>query len=114
MRFRLTRKKPEQDSERIGPGEIARYSFTWKTTNYKPGIHTLRAAILLDNNITLGRTTEEIRFALTPLIISATIVDIAISPKAPRVGEPVALTVTVRNDGPVARQHPGDAALPVG
>ena len=107
-------KKPEQDSERIEPGEIARYSFTWRTSNYEPGIHTLQAAIPLRDNITLGRTTEEISFTLTPLIINATILDIAVSPEAPRVGEPATITVTVRNDGRIAANIPVTLHFPPG
>ena len=118
LAFPSDEKKPEQDSERIQPGEIARYSFTWKTSNYEPGIHTLSAAILLDNNATFGPTTDEIRFALTPLIINATILDIAVSPEAPRIGEPVTITVKVRNDGriaaniPVILHYPSDEKRP--
>ena len=80
--------------------------------------HFDAAAILLDNNITLGRTTGEIRFALTPLIINATILDIALSPESPRIGEPVTITVKVRNDGriaaniPVTLHYPSDERQP--
>ena len=118
LAFPSDEKKPEQDSERIQPGEIARYSFTWRTSNYEPGIHALSAAILLDNNVTLGPTAEEIRFALTPLIINATILDIAVSPEAPRIGEPAIITVKVRNDGriaaniPVTLHYPSDEKQP--
>ena len=114
LRFPSASKRPEVQSPRVGPGETARVWFEWKTPKYKPGIHTLSAAILLDNNITPGRTTEEIRFALTPLIINATIVDIAVSPEAPRVGEPATITATVRNDGRIAANIPVTLHFPPG
>ena len=105
-------KKPEQDSERIEPGEITRYSFTWRTSKYEPGIHTLQAAIPLRYNATLGRTTDEIRFTLTPLIINATIVEVAVNPQEPRVGEPVTITVIVQNDGRIAANIPATLHFP--
>jgi len=106
LTFPSTSKQPERQSPRIEPYETLRVDFEWRTSNYQPGDHTLTAAILLDDNITLGRTTEEIRFALTPLIINATIVDIAVNPETPHVGEPATITVTVRNDGRVAANIP--------
>jgi len=107
-------KRPETSSPRVGPSETGRIFFEWKTSNYEPGVHTLSAAILLNNNITVGQTTEEIRFALTPLIINATIVDIAVSPEAPRVGEPATITVTVRNVGRIAANIPVTLQFPSG
>ena len=106
LTFPSASKRPEVQSPRVAPGEIVRVWFEWKTSNYEPGIHTLRAAILLDSNITLGRTTDEVRFALTPLVITATIVDFAVNPEEPRVGEPVTITVTLRNDGRIAANIP--------
>ena len=114
LTFPSAAKQPEVRSPRVGPGETVRVWFEWKTSNYEPGVHTLSAAILLNNNITLGQTTEGIRFALTPLIINATIVDIAVSPEAPRVGEPATITVTVRNDGRIAANIPVTLHFPPG
>jgi len=114
LTFPSAGKRPETPSPRVDPGETTRVFFQWKTSNYEPGVHTLSAAILLDNNITLGRTAEEIRFALTPLIVNATIVDIAVSPEAPRVGEPTTITVTVRNDGRIAANIPVTLHFPPG
>lgn len=114
LTFPSTSKRPETSSPRVAPGEIARVWFEWKTSNYEPGDHTLRAAILLNNNITVRQTTEEIRFALTPLIINATIVDIAVNPETPRVGEPATITVTVRNDGRIAANIPVTLRFPPG
>ena len=114
LTFPSAAKLPETKSPRVDPGETARVWFEWKTSKYKPGIHTLRAAILLDNHITLGRTTAEIKFPLTPLIINATIVDIAVSPEAPRVGEPATITATVRNDGRIAANIPVTLYFPPG
>ena len=106
LTFPSADKRPEVRSPRVAPGETVRVWFEWKTSNYEPGIHTLRAAVLLDSNITLGRTTEEVRFALTPLIITATIVDVTVSPEEPRVGDQVTITVTLRNDGRIAANVP--------
>ncbi len=106
LTFPSASKRPEVRSPRVAPGETARVWFEWKTSNYEPGIYTLRAAIRLGGNITFGRTAEEIRFALTPLIIDATIVDVAVNPEEPRVGEPVTIAVTVRNDGRIAANIP--------
>ena len=106
LTFPSASKRPEVRSPRVAPGETVRVWFEWKTSNYEPGIHSLRAAVLLDSNITLGRTTEEVRFVLTPLVITATIVDFAVNPEEPRVGEPVSIAVRVRNDGPVATTIP--------
>ena len=114
LTFPSAAKRPETKSPRVDPGETARVWFEWKTSNYEPGIHTLSAAILLDNNATFGPTTDEIRFALTPLIINATILDIAVSPEAPRIGEAVTITVKVRNDGPVATRIPVTLRFPPG
>ena len=112
LTFPSADKRPEIKSARVGPGETARVSFQWKTSNYDAGIHTLGAAVLLDNNVTGGQTTEELRFTLTPLVISATILGIEVIPEAPRVGEPVTITVTVRNDGPVAANIPVTLRFP--
>ena len=114
LTFPSASKRPAVQSPRVDPGETARVSFDWKTANYEPGIHTLRAAILLDSNLTLGLTSEEIRFVLTPLVINATIVDVAINPEEPSVGEPVTITATVRNDGRIAANIPVTLHFPTG
>ena len=106
LTFPSADKRPERRSPSVAPGETVRVWFEWKTSNYEPGVHTLRAAVLLDSNVTRGRTTREVRFALTPLVIAATIVDVTVSPEEPRVGEPVSIAVRVRNDGPVATNIP--------
>ena len=99
-------KKPERKSPRILPGETAIASFTWKTRNYEPGVHVLRAEILLENNTTAGDTSTELQFRLMPQVITAAIESISTSPQTPMVGEPVTITVTVRNDGPIAANIP--------
>ena len=114
LTFPSASKRPEVRSPRVAPGETARVGFEWKTSNYEPGIHTLRAAALLAGNLTLGPTTEEIRFALTPLVINAAILDVSVNPEEPRVGEPVTITVTVRNDGRVAANIPVTLHFPPG
>ena len=112
LTFPSADKRPEIKSARVGPGETAKVTFQWKTSDYDAGIHTLGAAVLLDNNVTVGQTTEELRFTLTPLVVSATILGIEVAPEAPRVGEPVTITVTVRNDGPVATRIPVTLRFP--
>ena len=114
LTFPSASKRPEIKSPRVGPGETARVSFDWNTSNYDAGTHLLRAAILLDNNLTVGQTSAELRLLLTPLVIMATIVDVAVSPESPRVGEPVAITVTVRNDGRIPANIPITLHFPSG
>ena len=114
LTFPSASKRPEIRSLRVGPGETARVSFDWNTSNYDAGTHLLRAAILLDNNVTVGQTSAELRLLLTPLVIIATIVDVAVSPESPRVGEPVAITVTVRNDGRIPANIPITLHFPSG
>ena len=106
LAFPSAGKRPETRSPRVDPGGIARVSFDWKTSNYGVGVHILRATILLRDNVTLGPTSAELRFLLTPLVVIATIVDVVVSPESPRVGEPVTITVTVRNDGRVSTNIP--------
>ncbi len=118
LTFPSAGKRPGVQSPRVGPGETATVFFEWKTSNYEPGMHTLRATILLDNNVTFGQTSGELRFVLTPLVIYATILDVSVSPETPRVGEPVTITVAIRNDGriptiiPVTVHFPSDEKQP--
>ena len=114
LTFPSASKRPETPSPRLDPSETKRVFFEWKTSNYEPGDHTLSAAILLNDNITVGQTTEEIRFQLTPLVILATILDVAVSPDAPRLGDPVTVTVTVRNDGKIPTNIPVTLHFPSG
>ena len=114
LTFPSAGKRPETPSPRVNPGETMRVVFEWKTSNYKPGAHTLRAAILLNNNITVGQTTEEIRFQLTPLVILATILDVAARPDTPRAGDPATITVSVRNDGKIPANIPVTLHYPSG
>ena len=99
-------KKPERKSPRVRPGETGVATFTWKTRNYDVGSHTLRAELLLDNNLTAGETSAELQILLTAPAINANILTISTDPEAPVVGQPVAITVTVRNDGPIATSIP--------
>ena len=55
---------------------------------------------------------RRLAFQITPLAVSATILGIEVAPEAPRVGEPVTITVTVRNDGPVATRIPVTLRFP--
>ena len=106
LAFPSAGERSETRSPRVEPGGIARVSFDWKTSNYGVGVHILRASILLRDNVTIGQTSAELRFLLTPLVVIATIVDVVVSPESPRVGEPVSITVTVRNDGRISTNIP--------
>ena len=99
-------KQPELKSPRILPGETAVASFTWRTRNYDPGEHILRADLMLENNLTVGDTSGELRFQLNAPVTTATILDISTSLAAPVAGDAVTITVSVRNDGPVAASIP--------
>ena len=106
LTFPSENKAPEQKSSRILPGQTAAVSFTWKTRNYEPGVYVLRAELLLEDNATLGNTSAELQFLLDPPVTTATIMDISTAPEAPVVGQPVSITVSVRNDGPIAANIP--------
>ena len=112
LTFPSAGKRPEVRSPRVGPGETATVFFEWKTSNYEPGIHTLRATILLDSNITVGQPSEELQFVLTPLVIFATVLDVSVSPETPRVGEPVTIILTLRNDGWIPVNIPATLYFP--
>ena len=99
-------KKPERKSLRIAPGQTARVTFTWKTGNYKPGLHVLRAALLLEDNLASGATSAELPFRIKPPVTRATILEISTAPDAPVVGEAVAVTVLVRNDAAISASIP--------
>ena len=106
LTFPSEEKSPERKSPRILPGETAVASFTWKTRNYEPGLHVLRAEILLENNLTPGDTSAELQFLLEPRTITATILEVSTVPEAPVVGEAVSITILVRNDGPISANIP--------
>ncbi|MCE2501126.1 MAG: hypothetical protein J4G13_09715, partial [Dehalococcoidia bacterium] len=79
-------KRPERKSSSILPGETAVVSFTWKTRDYAPGLHALRAEIILENNLTIGDTSAELQFILNPPVTTATILEISTVPETPVVG----------------------------
>ncbi len=106
LTFPYEDKRPERKSPLIPPGETAVVSFTWKTGNYEPGLHVLRAEIILENNLTIGDTSAELQFILNSPVTTATILEISTVPEAPVVGQAVAITVSVRNDGPIASNIP--------
>ncbi|MCY4560531.1 MAG: hypothetical protein OXF79_30030, partial [Chloroflexi bacterium] len=107
-------KQPERKSSRIEPGEIVRIEFTWKTSNYDPGTHTLTATLLAEYNITELDTSAAIQIRLISAQLIASIVEISWNPDSPVVGEPVRITVTVRNDGIVAANIPVTLHFPSG
>ena len=106
LTFPSKTKKPERRSPRTKPGETATATFTWKTRNYDAGIHTLRAALLVNDNATNGNMAAELTVRLIPLVPTASIVSIKASPADPVVGMPVTITVTVRNDGLISARIP--------
>ena len=106
LTFPSNDKQPERKSPRVPPGATAIATFTWKTRNYETGTHTLRARLLAENNATTGNTSAELQFRLKPRVVTAAIADIAISPESPVVGEPIAIAVTVRNEGPISANIP--------
>ena len=106
LSFPSREKQPERKSPRIEPGEIARVEFTWKTANYDRGVHSLTAALLAEHNITVSDTSATIDIRLISPQLIASIVDVSWSPASPVVGDPVAITITVRNDGLAATNIP--------
>ena len=106
LSFPSREKQPERKSPRIEPGEIARVEFTWKTANYDRGVHSLTAALLAEHNITVLDTSATIDIRLISPQLIASIVDVSWSPDSPVVGDPVAITITVRNDGLAATNIP--------
>ena len=106
LTFPSPEKQPERRSPRVMPGETATAIFTWKTRNYEVGTHTLRASLLVEGNVTLGTRTTELVFQLLPVELNASIVSISASPSAPVVGQPVSITIWVRNDGAVSANIP--------
>jgi uncharacterized membrane protein len=114
LRFPSTAKAPEVRSPPVPPGETGIARFTWKTGNYAVGEHVLLANVPDEHNIASGKTSMELPFRLTPLAVTATIVDVSVYPEAPRVGEPVRVTVAVRNAGSVAANIPITLHFPPG
>ena len=107
-------KQPERKSPWIEPGDTVRVEFTWKTANYDPGVHLLTADLLAEYNITELDTSATVEIKLIAAQLIASIVDISWSPDSPVVGEPVRITVTVRNDGLVAANIPVTLHFPSG
>ena len=101
LAFPSASKRPETKSPWVKSGAAGVAVFTWQTRNYSPGVHTLRASVTATNNIADGDTSRTLQYRITPLVLSATIVDIASAPGSPVVGEPVTITVTARNNGPI-------------
>ena len=106
LHFPSESKNPETLSPPLGSGETGMVNFVWRTRDYSVGDHTLTVTVPGQYNVTGGMTSVDLHFRLDPLTITATIVDIAANPVAPSVGEPVSITVTVRNDGPIAANIP--------
>ena len=106
LTFPSSDKQPERKSPRIEPGQAARIEFTWKTSSYDPGIHALTATLLAKYNATELDTSATIQIRLISPHLIASIVDVSWRPDSPVVGAPVRITVSVRNDGPVAANIP--------
>ncbi|MCY3693099.1 MAG: hypothetical protein OXI54_10460 [Chloroflexota bacterium] len=106
LTFPSENKQAASKSPRIQPGETGVATFVWKTSNYEVGYHSLRADLLLEDNATFGFVSSEIGLELVPPIVSAAIENVEVSPESAAVGEPVEITVTVRNEGIVAEYIP--------
>ena len=104
LHFPSDSKQPETRRPRIAPGQTAVVTFIWRTGDYPPGSHTLRAAIAVDESG--GLTDDSLSVALTAPPVIASIVGIAAEPSLAVAGQPVSIAVTVRNDGPVAASIP--------
>ena len=105
LHFPSDAKQPETRRPRIAAGQTAVATFIWRTGDYPPGSHTLRAAIAVDESAGLTDSSD-ITVALTAPPILASIVGISAGPSPAVVGQPVHIAVTVRNDGPVAASIP--------
>ncbi len=92
-------KQPETVTLRVLANQTATANFTWKTRHYDVGAHTLRAELLLENNVTTGLTESAITVRLLAPTISASIAGITNDPELAVVGEPVLVSVVVRNEG---------------
>ncbi len=114
LRFPSATKDPEVRSPPVRPGETGTARFAWKTRNYAVGDHKLTATVPEQHNTAGGGTSMELPFRVSPLAVTATIMDVSAYPTAPMVGEPVTITVTVRNDGPVATKVPITLHFPPG
>ncbi len=106
LTFPSADKAPERRSPRVAAGGQATAAFVWSTGNYPVGVHTLRAALVSDGNITTGRTADDVQVELTVAPLAATITKVWSTPDAPMVGTPVEIMVAVRNDGPVGVNVP--------
>ena len=106
LTFPSENKQAASKSPRIQPGETGVATFAWKTSNYEVGYHSLRAALLLGDNTTSGPVSWEIVLELVPPIVTAAIENVEVSPESAVVGDPVEITVTVRNEGIVAANIP--------
>ena len=106
LTFPSSEKQPERRSPRVEPGTTATAAFTWKTRNYQAGVYTLRVRLRVEGNTTLGNAATELPLELIQAEIAASIMSVNTSPPAPVVGEPVKITVAVRNQGPVSANIP--------
>lgn len=112
LTFPSENKQAASKSPRIQPGETGVATFAWKTSNYEVGYHSLRAALLLGDNTTSGPVSWEIVLELVPSIVIAGIENVEVSPESAVVGDPVEITVTVRNEGIVAANIPTTLRYP--
>ena len=106
LTFPSDSKKPETVGVEVDPDQTGIAQFEWRTRNYDVGSHTLSADILMGGNSTGGDTSAELTLNLAQPVITASIESIRIDPESAVVGEPVEITVTVRNEGIVAEYIP--------
>ncbi len=106
LTFPSETKRPETKTTSLDPGQTRVATFIWKTLRYDIGVHTLRVDLMVDDNTTLGDTSAQIALNVIEPVIEASIQSILASPDPAVVGEPVAITVSVRNEGAVAANIP--------
>lgn len=106
LTFPSASKKPEIKRVALRPGESGVATFIWKTRNYDVGNHRLSAQILLDNNAATGRTSASLSVNLIEPVITASIEGVTLTPESAVVGDPVTISVTVRNAGLFAANIP--------
>ena len=98
LHFPSAGKMAETRKPSVGPSDTSVATFTWRTSNYEPGSHSFRVEVP-----GAERTFTVLLVAPT---ITAVIESIDVHPNPAVVGEPVDITVTVRNEATLAANIP--------
>ena len=107
LTFPSASKQPEVRNVALSPGESGVAAFTWKTLNYDIGQHTLRADLLVAGNVAAaGQTSASLTVTVAAPVITAAIAGLSLAPETAYVGDPVTISVAVRNTSPVAANVP--------